>query len=341
MKNSITYSYPDESLLELSTGFDIGFDYARFNINLPDDPPKVFMDGYHAFKVKNKYYTKSTIYERRVVRLRYSAWRRNRTFDPGITAEYLESITTEFCPITRKPFTWGLQADTDASVERASNAAGYAVGNIIYISNIANQAKGGKSFAEMLEIYKEGTGYGGLTSDEWCRLTYLSYACDGSAKGNIRERLAIFPMYLFLPNHIDVCNVLVLLQRAVAVACLPMREFPIIKSSQHTQLLKTMSGVGNKRSVRLFKQFCSVYSDVLHCLRRDYHKRNEIENQTSCLLADMWCQPGVTELFVKWVDSFDLDQMRQLLRNIEGIAELCQSSNWHTDTGGYVVPVDN
>ena len=336
--NDTHYTYPPEEYLEIHTGFDIGYDYARFNINLPDNPPKSFEDGYNAYKAKNKYYIKSTSFERRVIRLRYSAWRRNRTFDPNITADYLESITTDYCPITRKPFTWGMQCDTDASVERASNNAGYAVGNILYISNIANLAKGGKSFADMLEIYKEGNGHAGLTHEEWARLTYLSYACDSSERGRVQERFAIFPMYLFLPNYLDICNILALLQKAVAVAALPLKIFPIANVKQQAMLIKVMTGIGEKRSTRLFKRFSSLYSTVMRKLCSEHNQRSKFENTTSSIISDIWLQPGVTEAYIKWLESFSAEHLHELLLGIESKAELCEYSNWHMETGGYVKP---
>ena len=329
------FRLPDESELDLELGRDLGYEYARYNLTIPENAPQAFMEGYLAQKHQNPYFQKIDSFARRVIRLRYSAWRRNRTFDPNITADYLRRITVNYCPVTRQPFTWGQRLDTDASVERATNNGGYAVGNILYISAKANKSKGGKSFADILEIYRSGKDYDGLTHAEWSRLLYLSYACDSTERGNIDERNQVFPMYMLIPDHVDVCNVACALQGTVAVCSISKymgnsREFPRYQKA-YSQLLS----LGGKKSTKIFRSFSENYCGVLDRL----YLKSPVKTRQffEFAVADAWTEP-ITNLYVKWLSSLDDVSGSKILDALRTSKVNSDLTHWHLDTDGYAVP---
>lgn len=104
---------------------------------IPDNAPKVFCDGYRAFKHGGNRSTKNPdVFARKWLQIRLGAYLRRKYFDPLITPQYLSSIfpPTGLCPVTLVPMTTGEMAETDWSIERANNREGYVPGNIIVIS---------------------------------------------------------------------------------------------------------------------------------------------------------------------------------------------------------------
>ena len=329
------FRLPDESELDCELGRSLGHEYALYNLTIPENAPQAFMEGYRAQKHQNPYFKKIDTFARRVIRLRYSAWRRNRTFDPGITAEYLRSITVDYCPITREPFTWGKRLDTDASVERATNNGGYAVGNIMYISAKANKAKGGKSFADILQIYRSGKGCEGLTHAEWCRLLYLSYACDSTERGDISEKMDVFPLYMMIPAHIDVCNFACALQGAVIAASISKHMMNPKDYPRYAKTYLKLCEVGGKKSAKLFRQFSETYCALVHQIFTRYPIRSHQHFEFA--VADAWTEQ-LTNLYIKWLNSLGDVSAEYLLDILLTSKANTDLANWHIDTGGYTVP---
>jgi len=63
-----------------------------------------------------------------------------------VTPNYLQQIAVTHCPITRETLT-----EEQASIDRVRNDAGYAAGNLVMMSQRANQAKGASDFAAACE----------------------------------------------------------------------------------------------------------------------------------------------------------------------------------------------
>lgn len=157
--------------------FDLGWDFAAFNRDVPEDAPKAFCDGYRAF---GQGASRTTVhspdrYLRKWLQIRYGALRRGKYFAPDVDAQYLEKITPASmqCPVTAEGFTFGTDTDTDWSVDRANNDRGYVRGNIIIISVRANQAKGDRSLEEILHLSSLDHEQDGLSPEEWGRLATL------------------------------------------------------------------------------------------------------------------------------------------------------------------------
>ena len=156
--------------------FDLGWDYATFGNDVPENANKLFCDGYRAFSNESKKSVRRpNKYVRKWLQIRFGALRRGKYFSPDITPEYIEKITpaSEKCPVIGEPFTFGKNAPTDWSVDRANNDRGYVRGNIIIISQQANAAKGDKSLDQINILALCTSDTDGLTSYQWERLAEL------------------------------------------------------------------------------------------------------------------------------------------------------------------------
>jgi hypothetical protein len=156
---------------------------------MPDNAPKVFCDGYQAFKHGGHRSTKDAdTCTKKWLQIRLGAYRRAKHFDPLITPQYLKSIVPldGCCPVTRVPLTSGEMTETDWSIERANNREGYVPGNIIIISLKANAAKGALDYADIQRIVAGERSNDSLSLREWQRLAELvrpMHRTDDSGRG--------------------------------------------------------------------------------------------------------------------------------------------------------------
>lgn len=156
--------------------FDLGWDFATFGVDVPGDASKLFCDGYRAFAGDpQRKHTQPDKYVRKWLQIRYGASRRGKVFSPEVTPEYIEKILPESgrCPVTREKFTYSKSAPTDWSIDRANNDRGYVCGNIIIISQCANEAKSDKSLDEIRSLASKDRDVEGLTPAEWGSLAQL------------------------------------------------------------------------------------------------------------------------------------------------------------------------
>ena len=156
---------------------EIGFDFARRGLGLPADPGTAFREGWLEGRARfGQRFDGGTPWDRKLLRLRHSAWRRSRIVDKLVTAEHLERISVSVCPITREVLTTGTHGLSDATVDRVFNGGAYAVGNLAVMSQRANLAKANRSIEEIGAIAHglDGEGrYEGLGRVEWVRLESL------------------------------------------------------------------------------------------------------------------------------------------------------------------------
>ncbi|MCZ2498864.1 hypothetical protein GN316_19035 [Xylophilus sp. Kf1] len=110
---------------------------------------------------------------RKWLQLRLGALRRHRIVDCRVTAEYLQHIDIETCPITREKLSHGERLPTDWSIDRLNNDGGYAPSNLAVMSTRANIAKGARSFEEVLALANGPSDTDGLSPAEWGRMASL------------------------------------------------------------------------------------------------------------------------------------------------------------------------
>jgi hypothetical protein len=320
----------DESLLDHELGRDIGYEYARFAMNLPDEAPAVFMEGFkhgqHSAKHKS-----SDAYDRKVLRLRYSAWRRNRYFDLAVDAEFLKSIDTDVCPILQIPMTRGTRQDTDASVDRIVNDAAYTRGNLMYMSVRANAAKGVKTFDDMVEIAATGETVQGLDEAAWGRLMYLAFACEVVVNPAGRPDPGM-PCFLILPQHVQMSNKVCGLQQLFfhAVAASVRGRGSLYEA--------IASSCPSKKSKVLFNDLCRIFWQLLATELRALNKRGLTSSDVAQIAPNIWQLPGVFELWVKWFKSLkgiDLYNSPVVKKGMLVVHKSHIGDSWKLESGGY------
>ena len=184
--------------------YDLGWDYATFGINVPDDASKSFCDGYRAFRHgENKTTRKPDKFVRKWLQIRFGALSRGKQFSLDITPEYIEKITptSNKCPVTDLPFTFGTRDSTDWSVDRANNDHGYIRGNILIMSQAANAAKGNKSLDAIESLAGHDASTGGLTAAQWDRMARLIEPAFGDEDVQVNPIQMLFgqPIALGMP----------------------------------------------------------------------------------------------------------------------------------------------
>jgi hypothetical protein len=156
------------------TGFDIGWDFARFGrvLDCASSEPSV-LAGYRAGRVHFR--VPQHVPDRFVskwLQLRLNAFRRRRILDEEVNPAYLRKIDCAVCPITLIAMTHAALVESDWSVDRINNEGAYAPGNLMVMSVKANRAKGAKSLEQVVEL-ASGSAQGavfGLSKREWARL---------------------------------------------------------------------------------------------------------------------------------------------------------------------------
>lgn len=233
----------DGRFVDIAVGRDIGYDFARLGLPPIDDWPgpvaEGFKEGAHVYA---RCHDESSRYERKLLRLRLSAYRRNRVVDPMLTPEFLGSIDVRFCPITRIELTAGTGGETDATVDRVFNGGGYAIGNVAMMSMRANRAKAARMPLDILKIALAGESRGGMSPLEWMRLACLTSLA--APPGYPRSNL---PMLVFPPNGILLSNGYTLIQvctSSIAAGLVPQRW--------GSEMRSVLSGKASKKRFDLF-----------------------------------------------------------------------------------------
>lgn len=185
--------------------YDLGWDHATFDINVPDDASMSFCDGYRAFRHgNNKTTQKPDKFTRKWLQIRFGAITRGKQFSLDISPEYIEKITPASgkCPVTELQLTYSTGEPTDWSVDRANNDRGYVRGNILIMSQAANAAKGNKALdaIEVLAGHDESTE--GMTPSQWGKMALLiepAFGFDDEAEVSPIQMLFGQPIALGMP----------------------------------------------------------------------------------------------------------------------------------------------
>lgn len=184
--------------------YDLGWDYATFDRNVPDDASQSFCDGYRAFRHGDKKTTqKPGKYVRKWLQVRFGALSRGKQFSLDISPEYIEKITPASgnCPVTELPLTFATGESTDWSVDRANNDRGYVRGNILIMSQAANAAKGARSLDEIKALANHDASTEGLAAAQWDKMARLIEPAFGDAFEDVNpiQMLVGQPIALGMP----------------------------------------------------------------------------------------------------------------------------------------------
>lgn len=173
--------------LDESLGFRIGWDIAASGLRLWENMMEFpcIVQGHSAGKSHfSGTHPSADKYVKKLMSIKFSAWKRGRVVDDSVTATYLRLIDVPYCPVTRVKLTAGTLELTDWSVDRVNNDAAYAQGNLIIMSTEANKVKGThsvqsfKSLIDSLEIKalienRTEFSHEGLSVGSLGRLLYL------------------------------------------------------------------------------------------------------------------------------------------------------------------------
>jgi len=181
------------------TGFAIGWDYAAHGLRPPESAPDIIVQGHAAAAPRFPAPKDHDRFVRKWLLLRYNAWRRGRLVSEEVTPVYLRSIDVVRCPVTLERLTHATGTDSDWSVDRLNNDAGYAPGNLAVMSTRANRAKWTQGFAEVSARAALETASEGLSAAEWSRLASLML---GPCFAEDAERAPLHPLLALAPQTV-------------------------------------------------------------------------------------------------------------------------------------------
>lgn len=278
--------------------YDLGWDYATFDRNVPDDASQSFCDGYRAFRHgKNKTMHMSDRFVRKWLQIRFGALSRGKQFSLDVTPEYIDKITPASgkCPVTELPLTFGTGESTDWSVDRANNDRGYVRGNILIMSQAANAAKGSKSLASIQSLADHHESTEGLTPAQWDKMSRLIEPAFGDEYQEINpiQMLVGQPIALGMP-------VSPLASFQVATSRAAMDFWNHDKQDLMTNYLLVMEQmICSNRSQE--KALDRLFREVI---RRSKHIRSYTE---------IWATKKVQKLLIKFLSTLDSAGMGRLI----------------------------
>jgi len=218
---------PAQIALDMTTppvetlGFDLGWDFAHYGLT----PPVVhlftaspLLQGWQAGRASFGERTlKASRHIRMCLQLRTHALSRGLSFESlQLTANYLQQIDVEHCPVTRQALRQQDGAATERSIDRVRDDAGYAAGNLAVMSRMANRAKGSHDFEAAQAIARSVAAgpfqqIGGLGPKEWARVaTLCSFVTELP-----HEQAAQLPLLVLPPNRLQLFNPIQALQALV------------------------------------------------------------------------------------------------------------------------------
>jgi len=205
-------------------GFEIGWDYAHHRLVppaeqlLPANPVRLGWEaGQAVFGVRT---LRATPQVRKWLRLRLNAWMRGKAFElVQVTPHFLARIDVAHCPVTGEALTHGSGGDSDASVDRVNNRAGYAAGNLAVMSVRANRAKSDLDWRDAAGIVRriEAGQLGqidGLNAREWARLAALMSCCTPLS----HAEAASMPLLVLPPPRLRLLNPVQAVQAGLTIA---------------------------------------------------------------------------------------------------------------------------
>jgi hypothetical protein len=205
-------------------GFEIGWDHAHHRLVPPAEqllPGNPVRDGWEAGQaVFGSRTLRATPQVRKWLQLRLGAWMRGKAFESvQVTPNFLARIEVPVCPITGLALTQATGTDSDASVDRVNNAAGYAAGNLAILSVRANKAKSGHDWRDAAGFVRqiEAGGLGqidGLSARDWARLAALMSYCTPLT----HDEAARLPMLVLPPPRLRLLNPVQAVQAMLTLA---------------------------------------------------------------------------------------------------------------------------
>ena len=306
-------SIPDVARAEV--GRSLGHDLYLYRSHLAVDSLDASVREGFAFAAARRHArVRPDRFARKWLQLRCNAYARGRSFDDKVTPDLLCAIDVIECPVTRIGLTHGSMTDSDWSVDRLNNEAGYAANNLAVMSTRANKAKGQRTFDEVLALARLATPTDGLSPVEWMRLASLMLGpCFATAPANAPLLPHIAPM---TSHHLLLSG----------------------QQLQHVLCTQSATQAGKNRLVKAFRCANSLQVSVLRLgvLAEALHTGVKGLDHA----CDVWLQPGVMEALSHWLDSMDIrarGRVAEIARQLAGGRHVSSQrlQSWQLTSHGY------
>lgn len=252
---------------------------------------------------------------RKWLQLRLNAQRRGRVVTEDVTPELLRRIDVETCPVTRCQLTHGELGEADGSVDRLNNDGAYAANNLAVMSTGANQAKGDRSFDDVLALSQRSAPTDGLAPIEWSRLAALML---GPCFATRLSEAPILAMNVPVARYSALTGAQMIQHVLTTKAARPSGKNLLIKH------LKAAC-----RDERARTRLCGLVEGVHLALK------------TADPPCDVWLRPALLNGLVEWRQSLGSDlhwamaiEMARVLAN-GGYVPLSRVGSWQLQTRGY------
>ena len=172
MRRRLAAQDPQSDIAEMGRrlGHDI-FRFCKFNQNL--DWSTSVLEGFALARAQGFARRDVDRFVRKWLQLRLNAFTRGRFVDEQVTPQFLAKLDVAYCPVTRLPLTHAECKPTDWSIDRLNNDGAYAPCNLAVMSAHANQAKGNRSFDDVLALANLTHATNSLEPGQWMRLAAL------------------------------------------------------------------------------------------------------------------------------------------------------------------------
>ena len=328
-------------------GFELGWDYAHYRVQPPAPYAQEPSPLRHGLLAGQAAFGDRTLAASRAVRkwlqLRLHAWLRGRSVELfQVTPRYLQQIDSEHCPITRVALSNSTLLDSDASIDRVRNDAGYAAGNLAVLSTRANQAKGAHGFADAMRLVRQIEDrpvleIGGLGAAAWRRIAILCSFVEPMAHADASR----LPLLVLPPKRLHLLNPVQALQTVISRQL--MRPGWSDRSRRFEALLK---GKPPRRAYQTF--FHALLPRVLEAVSPAVRQAGTPQDALSLRWAieDAWRNPLVLRRWTEFARQLDADACEQLLERANGLqpgpartvalSDAQATEGWNLDTRGYV-----
>ena len=303
-------------------GYVIGQDWAYYRQPLPDNADAAIYRGHESNAAQIPFRSEVDRFTKKWLQLRYHAYLRYRTVSEDVTPSLIKALDVSFCQVTETNLTHGFQEDSDWSVERLCNQAGYAWGNIAIISKNANEARGSMTYEEICAAADSKKNINGLSPIEWERYKCLARGPNfwaGELKG-------------------------------IEPICMPLSNLVLISPSQLLQE-KAFWAVRNKdpkkrESIKKFlKTLCPTESSKTKLTK--FLHRIDRHGQKGHLMKQTFTNKSCHEELKEWYESTNLSvcsytkYMTSILKNTLDLPRNAESTSnpieeWWLNTGGHL-----
>ena len=328
-------------------GFELGWDYAHHRLQPPapygQEPSPLrngMLAGQAAFGERSLPATRMV---RKWLQLRLHAWLRGRSVElMQVTPRYLAQIEVSHCPVTRVALSNSTLQDSDASVDRLRNDAGYAAGNLAMMSTRANQAKGALGFEAAMRTVRQiedrpVLDIAGLGASAWKRVAILCSFVEALPHADA----CALPMLVLPPKRVHLLNPVQALQAALSLQL--MRPGWAERSRQFETLLQ---GKPLRRAYQSF--FHSLLPRMMEAVSPAQRQARTPQDQLSLRWAieDAWRNPLVLRRWTEFARQLDANTCEQLLQRmaahklvahrITPLSDEQATEGWNLESRGYV-----